>query len=119
MKGVGLAALFCSAVTALAGFELARRTGLNEQDILLVNVLFGAAIGLATALVVGTLIKKLHSLGYILTVGILMGLIALAAWLATSTGQIVLAATLGTVVPLYTLAAVITFLLVKPEHPDR
>lgn len=83
------------------------------------HVLFGAAIGILTAVIAGAAIRRFHSVGCIGAIAVGIALMALAAWMATSTDQVASAATLALAFPLWTCACAITGLMVKPYHPDR
>mgnify|MGYP005836919567 CR=1 FL=1 len=116
--GLFQTALVCAAVNAAAAYILAIRTQVTDSGMLLNNVAFGAVIGIATAFILGWAIRRLHSIGYILGLAVLIGLLVATVWLA-SAGMFVVAATLGVLVPLYIMSAVITCLVIHPVHPDR
>lgn len=116
--GLAQTALVCTAVNAAAAYILASRTQVTDTQMILKNVAFGAIIGLVTAFALGWAIRRLHSIGYILGLAVLIGLLVATVWLA-SAGLIVIAATLGVLVPLYLMSAVITCLVIHPVHPDR
>lgn len=108
----------CAAADAAAAVLISWRSGITNAGLLAQNAAAGVLIGTVTALVVSVLILRLHSIGYVLSAAILIGLLVLTAWLATDAEFIVLAATFTMVIPLYTLAAALTCLTVHPPHPD-
>ncbi len=111
--------MICAAVDAAAGYVLSARSGEIQASVLWSNAGFGAVLGILTAIALGVLVIRFHSIGYIFGLTILIGMLVMAAYLATATDYLVLAASLGVAVPLYLIALVITFIMVRPRHPDR
>ncbi len=112
-------AVVCAILDAAVAYILADRSGETQSAMLWTNAGFGAVLGFVTALVLGVLIIRMHSLGYIFGVALLIALLVLAAYLATATDKVVAAALLAAVIPLYALAAVITFITIHPPNPSR
>lgn len=118
MRLLGVA-LVCAVIDAAAAAAIGARSGVGDADMLALQALAGAAVGFVTCIVLGIAIKRWRSIGYVLAAAGLLALLILTAWMATGVQNIIAAAMLANALPLYVMAAVITALLVHPEHADR
>ncbi|MCC6485714.1 MAG: hypothetical protein IT209_12805 [Armatimonadetes bacterium] len=119
VRGTKTAAIVASVAAAVLAPFIAWRTGDSYGAYLALDALAGAVTGALTAALVSALVKRLRTTGYVLAIGVLVVLLVLTGYLATSTDYMAVAVTIAFLAPVYALSVMISCALIRPVRPDK
>jgi hypothetical protein len=119
IRGLGTAILISLVLDVILAQVLAARGGGTDRAFLMAAKAFGAVVGIIAPFIIGELIKRTQSLGYIFAIALIMVLLVATALSAHSGANIGSTVNVAFITHLYIPAAIVSCLLIKTTHADR